>query len=275
MMHPQQVQQGPQSGSLPPPVGAVPVPAPIPPSASTTQAAAPPESTQVSSLPLPPLQYVKSYTDENVMRGLAPQPPPPILHEGYQMFGAPFPSISSPAGAPGTENDIVQSLESQGFRRLYSAKDVDRKKELKKLNHSLLVNFLDLLDILIRCPDTPRRDEKIEDINVLFINMHHLINEFRPHQARETLRVMLHVQKRKRLQVAEKFQGHLDKIQTSIREALEALPDLCEDSKEGILPPSNLGETGEIPCEDNDSNDKRKADSVTEKNILSVKWWTE
>ena len=79
----------------------------------------------------------------------------------------------------------------------------------------MLVNFLDLIDILIKCPESPKRDEKIEDINLLFIHMHHLINEFRPHQARETLRVMLHVQKRKRLQVADKFQVNLDKVSTS------------------------------------------------------------
>ena len=118
------------------------------------------------------------------------------------MFGNPFSS----------EDTIIQSLESQGIRRLYPNKEVDRKKELHKLNQSILVNFLDLLDILIRAPESPKREEKIEDINLLFIHMHHLINEFRPHQARETLRVMLHVQKRKRIQVAEKFQLHLDKV---------------------------------------------------------------
>ena len=79
-------------------------------------------------------------------------------------------------------------LSFQGFKRLYSAKDIDRKKELRKLNHSVLVNFLDIIDILIKCPESPKREEKIEEINLLFIHMHHLINEFRPHQARETLR---------------------------------------------------------------------------------------
>ena len=158
--------------------------------------------TQVSSMPLPPMQFIAKYTDEAIREGIAPLPPPPITDAPYKMFGQPFSS----------EDSIVSSLESQGIRRLYSAKEVDRKRELRKLNHSALVNFLDLLDIQIKCPDSIKRAEKIEDLNLLFIHMHHLINEFRPHQARETLRVMLHVQKRKRNQLAQKFSEHLDKV---------------------------------------------------------------
>ena len=108
---------------------------------------------------------------------------------------------------------------------MYSAKDIDRKKELRKLNHSVLVNFLDIIDILIKCPESPKREEKIEEINLLFIHMHHLINEFRPHQARETLRVMLMVQRRKRTQFTAKFKEQLEKVETIIQEAIENLPE--------------------------------------------------
>merc|ERR1719273_1702950 len=123
------------------------------------------------------------------------------------------------------DDAIIQSLESQGIKRLYSTKDIDRKKELRKLNHSILVNFLDLIDILIKSPESTKREEKIEDINLLFIHMHHLINEFRPHQARETLRVMLMVQKRKRTNFTEKFREQLEKVKVIIQEAVDALPD--------------------------------------------------
>eukprot|EP00092_Neocalanus_flemingeri_P003988 GFUD01004293.1.p1 GENE.GFUD01004293.1~~GFUD01004293.1.p1 ORF type:complete len:246 (-),score=70.97 GFUD01004293.1:77-763(-) len=177
-------------------------------------AANPENITQVSSMPIPPMHYVKLFTDDAVKRGTAPRPPPPI-QETYSMFGV---TINN-------DDAIIQSLESQGFKRLYSAKDIDRKKELRKLNHSILVNFLDLIDILIKCPESPKRDEKIEDTNLLFIHMHHLINEFRPHQARETLRVMLMVQKRKRTQFTGKFKEHLEKVETIIQEAIDNLPD--------------------------------------------------
>jgi len=174
--------------------------------------------TQVSSMPIPPMHYVKLYTDEAVKRGTAPKPPPPI-QETYSMFGV---TINN-------DDAIIQSLESQGIKRLYSAKDIDRKKELRKLNHSILVNFLDLIDILIKCPESPKRDEKIEDTNLLFIHMHHLINEFRPHQARETLRVMLMVQRRKRTQFTGKFKEHLEKVEGIIQEAIDNLPEIEVD----------------------------------------------
>jgi len=176
-------------------------------------------------MPLPPMQFVDLYTDAAVASGAAPPPPPPILAEPYSMFGAPF----------SADDAIIQSLEAQGIKRLYSSKDVDRKKELHKLNQSILTSFLDLLDILIRAPDSAKREEKLEDLNLLFIHAHHLINEFRPHQARETLRMMLHVQKRKRIQVAERFQTNLDSVQEIIEEALRALPEGEEESREAVV----------------------------------------
>merc|ERR1712013_360240 len=190
--------------------------------------------TQVSSMPIPPMHYVKLYTDEAVKRGTAPKPPPPI-QETYSMFGVTI----------NIDDAIIQSLESQGIKRLYSAKDIDRKKELRKLNHSILVNFLDLIDILIKCPESPRREEKVDDINLLFIHMHHLINEFRPHQARETLRVMLMVQRRKRTQFTQKFKEHLEKVEGIIQEAIESLPDTDSEGLQDVKDVKGLRE-GEV-----------------------------
>lgn len=59
------------------------------------------------------------------------------------------------------DDTIIRPLEAQGIKRLYP-QHFDRKKELKKLNHSLLANFLDLIDLLVNSPDSPRRAEKVD-----------------------------------------------------------------------------------------------------------------
>lgn len=60
------------------------------------------ETAQVSSLPLPPMQYVNLFNDENVKRGRTPKPPPPIT-DGYSMFGNPY----------HTDDAVIRPLESQ------------------------------------------------------------------------------------------------------------------------------------------------------------------
>ncbi|PIO58071.1 hypothetical protein TELCIR_20503, partial [Teladorsagia circumcincta] len=45
---------------------------------------------------------------------------------------------------------------------------------------SVVVACLDLLDILVRCANHPERNENINDMQTIFINMHHLINEYCP-----------------------------------------------------------------------------------------------
>ncbi|XP_034738889.1 mediator of RNA polymerase II transcription subunit 7 [Etheostoma cragini] len=171
------------------------------------------EPQQVSALPPPPMQYIKEYTDENIRKGLAPKPPPPI-RDSYMMFGNQFQC----------DDLIIRPLESQGIERLHPMQ-FDHKRELKKLNMSILVNFLDLLDILIKSPVSIKREEKLEDLKLLFVHMHHLINEYRPHQARETLRVMMEVQKRQRQDTAERFQKHLERVVEMIQGCLASLPD--------------------------------------------------
>jgi mediator of RNA polymerase II transcription subunit 7 len=58
--------------------------------------------------------------------------------------------------------------------------------------------------------------------------MHHLVNEFRPHQARETLRVMMEQQKRQRLEIAERFRRHYDKACELVQQAVNSIPEPIE-----------------------------------------------
>ena len=60
--------------------------------------------------------------------------------------------------------------------------------------------------------------------------MHHLVNEFRPHQARETLRVMLEQQKRQRLEIAERFRRHFEKSVELVQQAVSTIPEPSESN---------------------------------------------
>ncbi|KFA46087.1 hypothetical protein S40293_07743 [Stachybotrys chartarum IBT 40293] len=95
-------------------------------------------------------------------------------------------------------DDKLPTLEEQGITNLIppsatsppspteakSQTHYDRALELKRLAKSLLLNFLELTGTMSRNPS--RADAKVADLRTLFINMHHIINEYRPHQARES-----------------------------------------------------------------------------------------
>ncbi|XP_049516670.1 mediator of RNA polymerase II transcription subunit 7 isoform X2 [Dermacentor silvarum] len=156
------------------------------------------EATQVSSLPLPPRSMSASTRMKNCCAD--------CHHHGHSRKATPCLACLSTVREP-----IIRLLESRGIRRLYP-QNYEHRKELKKLNHSLLVNFLDMVDVLIRCPDTSKRLVKKEDMSLLFVRVHHLI-EFRPHQTfGRHSQVMLDMQRWQRLDTAHRFHKELDKV---------------------------------------------------------------
>lgn len=165
--------------------------------AAVTQDNSQGEPSTVLAYPLPPIQYINNIDPDNL-----PPPPAPITEGVYFMFGQ---KIS-------LDDAIIAPLEACGTKRLYPRTEYDHKKELKKINASILVNFLDLIDVLVKCPDTDKRIEKCNDIATLFINFHHLINELRPHQARETLRVWMTAQHRTREEIIKKLTAEMEKM---------------------------------------------------------------
>ncbi|KAI1770319.1 MED7-domain-containing protein [Hypoxylon cercidicola] len=96
--------------------------------------------------------------------------------------------------------DELPRLEDMQIRRLFpnpedrdqDGKHFDRALILKRLAKSLLLNFLELIGLL--AVNTGVAEGKVNDIRDLLINFHHLINEYRPHQARESLISMMQAQ---------------------------------------------------------------------------------
>uniref|UniRef100_A0A1I8B289 Mediator of RNA polymerase II transcription subunit 7 n=1 Tax=Meloidogyne hapla TaxID=6305 RepID=A0A1I8B289_MELHA len=157
----------------------------------------------VNLFPPPPI-FAEGYTSDNIAKGLV-LPPPPVPTK-FEVFGETF----------DLEGALLPSLTDTGCQQLYSASG-NWRSELLKLNRSLVAAFLDLVEVLIRCPDNEERIEKIETIRTLFINIHHLINEYRPVQARDTLRQLI---KHQNLEITAK---KLNKYTETGTAALETL----------------------------------------------------
>uniref|UniRef100_H2ZH60 Mediator of RNA polymerase II transcription subunit 7 n=1 Tax=Ciona savignyi TaxID=51511 RepID=H2ZH60_CIOSA len=190
------------------------------------------ETQTQSSMPLPIMKYVDQYTDEAVKRGIAPKPPVPI-QTSYEMFG----QICH------QDDAIIRPLESQGISQLHP-EVYDKRSELKKMTVSILCSFLDLLDILVKAGVSTARDEKIEDLNLLFIHMHHLINEYRPHQARETLKVMMALQKKNLVDVGDTLCKNMEKASEILRQCSQELATISVLTSLDVDTPLLLGDPG-------------------------------
>lgn len=207
------------------------------------------DSDMISSLYPPPPPYIQFFTDENVKKvsELKKQgksddeiselkdlkfliPPKKPDKPNYRSFGDVWPF-----------EDRFITLKESGVPQLYKGgektQDSDeeifsqeRIVELKKLTKSLLLNFLELIGILAKNPNYAFT--KIDNIRVILINLHHLLNSYRLHQLRESL--ILRIEDK-----VEKDKNTIHEIEQtceSVREKIKLLastyiPSLEDDSK--------------------------------------------
>ncbi|KAJ9620067.1 uncharacterized protein PV06_03936 [Exophiala oligosperma] len=110
---------------------------------------------------------------------LRPPPPPPESAEVYTTFG---------------QSQVIDPSKPASLPRDQLLFDPDRPNLnhavlLSKMTKSLMLNFLELTCDLSLDPTS--YEEKIEDIRQLVLNIHVVINMYRPHQARESVKEML------------------------------------------------------------------------------------
>ncbi|PPJ58956.1 hypothetical protein CBER1_04096 [Cercospora berteroae] len=108
-------------------------------------------------------------------------PPPPPATSKFTVFGN---EIDLEAPEP--------SLEGAGIDQLYPddpSVKTNPQPHLIALARSLLTTFLGLLGILGQDPTL--YEERITDLQAIVFNMHSLINQYRPHQARESLIMLM------------------------------------------------------------------------------------
>ncbi|KAJ8110728.1 hypothetical protein ONZ43_g5800 [Nemania bipapillata] len=127
---------------------------------------------------------------ENLPRELRNLQPPPEPEDGaWRVFSDTYRLQNE---LPQLDDGQIRRLFPNSEERDQDGKHFDRATILKRLAKSLLLNFLELTGLLATNPEAAH--EKITDIRDLFINFHHLINEYRPHQARESLISMMQSQ---------------------------------------------------------------------------------
>ena len=164
------------------------------------------------------------------LRYLIP-PPPPADNESFHVFG-------EPAKTSGT-NNFTQMMEFVSktlgeayilsdwkYAQLYPTADptlsttnanIDRQAYLNRFNRSIIIEYISLLGVVALNPTAEHKDMKMKHILTLVCNMHALINEYRPHQAREKLiRIMEEQVARKKREIegvramGEKVRGLLE-----------------------------------------------------------------
>ncbi|RLN93229.1 hypothetical protein BBJ28_00009151 [Nothophytophthora sp. Chile5] len=169
----------------------------------------------VSEFPAPP-KFFTLYLD-----GVESGPPPPDpMEPTYHMFGSPY-----------STQDIIPDLLPQEGKKLYlptataadhgegSVTNVDSKAQMKKYG---------------RCIERQEAGEtlygSLDDVELLFLNMHNLINAFRPHQARETVIQMLKTQIQERRDAARDIRRTIDESRRAVELVHGELHESTDDA---------------------------------------------
>ncbi|KAL9072577.1 MAG: hypothetical protein Q9157_005037 [Trypethelium eluteriae] len=212
-----------------------------------------------AAFPAPP-PYYKHFTAKNVARlkdlqqsssasqDIAPDGKPEVeIPPELQCLIPPEPPSDGKCRSFGADLDISQpfvSLKERGMVQLYpspppgqaieSEWTLDRASYLKKFVKSMLLNFLELVGVL--AVDPTQYAPKIDHLIRLLYNSHALINEYRPHQARETLIMMMEEQlARKEAEVeginrmSEKIEEVLAKLGTEEGDCAMATEDRSDE----------------------------------------------
>lgn len=138
--------------------------------------------------------------------------PPPMPKDQYRAFGSIW-----------QVKDRLPDLEASGLTQLYKKPDEKNDtntdyqykiQELRRLLKSLLLNYLELVGLLSVNPEL--FPTKVDHIRTILVNIHHLLNEYRPHQSRESLIMLLEGQ----LEFKKREIQHIEQVCQDVRKKL-------------------------------------------------------
>ncbi|KAJ1976794.1 Mediator of RNA polymerase II transcription subunit 7 [Dimargaris verticillata] len=223
------------------------------------------DNAQLDTVFPPPPDFFRHFTEANLARleehgsdATLPPPtgelsylvPPTIPSESeFFMFGQRWPL-----------DDTLPSLKEQEVEQLYPTDGFNRTKELKKLNNSLIFKYLDLIGTLATTPSKFEKD--VDDIRLILVNMHHLINEFRPYQARDTLKLMLEDQIARRHQVASEITSACKELSTDLGDASELIRTRLEEAQHVVQQSTSLAQVNDTTLAVKSELASTEADSI-------------
>ncbi|ODV96306.1 hypothetical protein PACTADRAFT_33481 [Pachysolen tannophilus NRRL Y-2460] len=166
--------------------------------------------------------------------------------------------------------DKFMKLEDAGIQQLYPPPAVvdngeqdddneeiftqERINELKKFTKSLLLNFLELVGLLRKNPNYVNL--KIEQIRLILINLHHLLNSYRLHQSREILIFKIENKINENMKDIELINGTVLKIEQNLKELIEKNVD--DKIKSLQITKTNIIQNMDILQTEQDSGNKER-----------------
>lgn len=210
---------------------------------------------QVMAAPFPtPPPFWKHFTKQNVARAKQLRngetvdddelrylvPPEPPRDGKYSSFGQTIDLHAPPA-----------SLESAGIDQLYPTHPdvrLNPQPHLISLARSLLTTFLSLTGTLSQNPEL--YEGTVTDLQTIMYNMHDLINQYRPHQARASLILVMEAR-------VERMKAEIQSIDESKEKVARLLLGLQEGSLAAAVTESTNG-TGKVADESNAAILKRR-----------------
>ncbi|OWB56528.1 hypothetical protein B5S28_g2433 [[Candida] boidinii] len=249
----------------------------------------------VSSLYPPPPPYITFFTEDNHDRLIELRkegktdeeiskirdikflvPPSPPDRPSYRSFGDMWNFQDKPVSLE--ESGVPQLYESTSNTKRDAGETEDteeteeevftteRINELKKMTKSLLLNFLEFIGIISKNPTYAQ--EKIENIRVILINIHHLLNSYRLHQSRESLILKFEQKISEDLKSIKKINDTCDLMEKQIKRLVQEEID-AKISNMNI--DSNSHETNSHDLKETNQNDikalKKEAIAAMMKNI--------
>ncbi|CAL9728035.1 mediator of RNA polymerase II transcription subunit 7 [Monosporozyma unispora] len=198
-------------------------------------------SNAISSLYPAPPPYIKFFTESNVNKlpdyvkeRQAPvettSDEPVIMNELEYLIPPAMPKSQQyrAFGSVWQIKDTLPDLESMGITQLYKkSKDGEvtnyqyKIQELRRLLKSLLLNYLELVSVLTIDPSL--YEAKVEHIRTILINIHHLLNEYRPHQSRESLIMLLEEQLEYKKEEIKKIEKTCEQVTQKLKQIQESL----------------------------------------------------